>query len=104
MQPNERVPRPTHLITNLVCRLQLHHHRNLSLRSRLDTCADVNLMPASMYQLVFSDPNMKKLAPSKLQVGTYMTDTMKDHWILYISPGTSKYQEASRNKLLCGDE
>ena len=34
-------------------------------------------MPASMYQHVFSDPNMKKLAPSKLQVGTYMTDTVK---------------------------
>ena len=38
---------------------------------------DVNLMPASMYQLVFSDPNMKKLTPSKLQVGTYMTNTVK---------------------------
>ena len=40
-------------------------------------CADVTLMPGSMYQLVFSDPNMKKLAPSKLQVGTYMINTMK---------------------------
>ena len=73
----QRVPRPTHLITNLAYRLQHHHCRNLYLRTRLDTCADVNLMPASMYQLVFSDPNLKKLAPSKLQVGTYMTDTMK---------------------------
>ena len=73
----QRVPRPTHLITNLAYRLQPHHCRNLYLRARLDTCADVNLMPASMYQLAFSDPNMKKLAPSRLQVGTYMTDTMK---------------------------
>ena len=34
-------------------------------------------MPTSMYHLVFSDLNIKKLVPSKLQVGTYMTDTMK---------------------------
>ena len=51
--------------------------RNLYLRARLDTCADVNLMLASMYQLVFSDQNMKKFVPSRLQVGTYMTDTVK---------------------------
>ena len=73
----QRVPRPTHLITNLAYRLKPHHHRNLYLRVRLDTCADVNLMPASVYQPVFNDPNMKKIIPSKLQVGTYMTDTMK---------------------------
>ena len=73
----QRVPRPTHLITNLAYTLQPHHHRNLYLRARLDTCADVNLMPVSVYQLVFNDPNMKKLVPSKLQVGIYMTDIMK---------------------------
>ena len=59
----QRAPRPTHLITNLVYRLQPHHCRNLYLRARLDMCADVNLIPASMYQLVFSDPNMKNLPP-----------------------------------------
>ena len=73
----QRVPRPTHLITNLAYRLQPHHHRNLYLQARLNTCANVNLMPASVYQLIFNDPNMKKLAPSKLQVGTYMIDTLK---------------------------
>ena len=45
----QRVPKTTHLITNLAYRLQPHHHRNLYLRARLDTCANVNLMPASMY-------------------------------------------------------
>ena len=73
----QRVPKATHLITNLACRLQPHHHRNLYLRARLDTCADVNLMPASMYQLVFKDPKMQKLTPSNLQVGTYTTDSVK---------------------------
>ena len=34
----QRVPRPTHLITNLVYRLQTHHCRNLYLRPRLVLC------------------------------------------------------------------
>ena len=34
-------------------------------------------MPASVYQLVFSDLNMHKLVLSKLQVGMYMADTVK---------------------------
>ena len=72
-----KVPKATHLITNLAYRLQPHHHRNMYLRARLDTCADVNLMPASIYKLIFKDPQMKKLTPSTLQVGTYTTDTVK---------------------------
>ena len=71
------VPRPTHLITNLAHRLKPHHTRNLYLRARLDTCTEWNLMPASLYQLVFNDTEMQKLAPSNLQVGTYTTDTVK---------------------------
>ena len=59
----QKVPRPTHLITNLAYRLKPHHTRNLYLRARLDTCTDVNLMPASMYQLVFNYAKMQKLAP-----------------------------------------
>ena len=37
----------------------------------------MNLMPASMYQLVFKDPKMQKLIQSNLQVGTYTTDSVK---------------------------
>ena len=73
----QRMPRPTHLITNLAYRLKPHHTRNMYLTARLDTCADVNIMPASVYRLVFQDPNMKKLAPSSLEIGTYTTDTVK---------------------------
>ena len=94
----QRVPRPTHLITNLAYRIQLHHHRNLYLIARLDTCADVNLMPASVYQLEFSDTNMQKLVPRKLQVGTYMTDTVKiaGYCTLYlIHPDTKRLLETT---------
>ena len=54
---------PAHLIANLAYCLKSHHHRNLYLRARLDTCADVNIMPASVYRLMFHNPEMKKLAP-----------------------------------------
>ena len=73
----QEVPRPKHLITNLACRLKPHHTRNLYLRARLDTCVDMNLMPDSVYKLVFNDSKMQKLAPSNLQLETYTTETVK---------------------------
>ena len=69
--------KPACLITNLPCRLKQHENRNLYLRARLDTCTDANIMPASVYKLVFCDPNLEKLTPNKLQIGTYTSDTVK---------------------------
>ena len=43
----------------------------------MDTCAEGNIMPASIYKLVFNDPDLIKLAPSTLDIGTYTTDTVK---------------------------
>ena len=65
------------MITNLAYKLKAHQTRNQYLRARLDTCADVNIMPASVYKLKFNDPELKKLAPSTLEIGTYTTDTVK---------------------------
>ena len=73
----QKIHRPIHLITNLAYRLKPHHIRNLYLRAKLDTYVDVNVMPASVYKLVFQDPNMKKLDPSSLEIETYTTDTVK---------------------------
>ena len=39
------VPKPINLMANLAYHLQEHHRRNQYLQARLDTCADVNLMP-----------------------------------------------------------
>ena len=50
---------------------------NIYLTARLDTCADVSIMPASVYRLMFKDPEMNKLATSELEIGTYTTDTVK---------------------------
>ena len=37
----------------------------------------MNVMPASMYQLLFKDPEMKKIRPCKMHFSTYTTDTVK---------------------------
>ena len=73
----KKIPTPSHLITNLAYRLKPHHTRNKYLRERLDTCADVNITPTSVYRLVFKDQELKKLAPSTMEIGPYTTDTVK---------------------------
>ena len=43
-----------------------------------------NIMPASVYKLVSQDPVLKKPAPSKLETGTYTTDTVKLVLVFFI--------------------
>ena len=76
-QANAKFPTPHHLITNLAYRLKPHYKRNQYLRVRLDTCANVNLMPAHVHKLVFQDLDCEKLVPSKLDIGTCTTDRVK---------------------------
>ena len=71
------VPKPIYLMANLAYRLQEHHWRNQYLWARLDTCADVNLMPMAVYCLMFKDPGLKKLTPSNLEIETYTNDIVK---------------------------
>ena len=33
-------------------------------------------MPASVYNLVFNDPGLKKVVPSDLEIGTYIAGTV----------------------------
>ena len=89
---------PTHLLTNLAYRLKPHHSRNQYLRARLDTCTDVNIMPTSVYVLVFKDPELMMLAPSNMEIGTYTTETVKivDSYKFYlVHPGTKNLQEVT---------
>ena len=74
---NKMTQKPACLITNLAYRLKQHENRNLYLRARLDTCTDVNIMPASVNKLVFKYPNLDKLVPSKLHIRTNTNDTVK---------------------------
>ena len=75
-QAKPKLSTTSHLITNLAYKLKPHHTRNQYLGTCLDTCADVHIMTASLYKLVFQDPDLKKLASSKLEIGTYTTDTV----------------------------
>ena len=97
-QVNSKIPTTSHLITNLVYKLKPHHIRNQYLRARLDTWANVNIMPASFCKLVFSDPDLQKLALSKLEIGTYTTDTVKlveSCTFYFVLPDTKHPQEVT---------
>ena len=71
------VPKPVYLIANLAYHLKEHHTRNQYLRARLDTWADVNLMPMAVYCLMFKDPQLEKLTPSNMEIETYTSEIVK---------------------------
>ena len=77
VQAESKIPKTSHFITSLAYKLKLHHKRNQYLRARLDTCTDENIMPVSFYKLVFCGPDLKKLVPSRLEIGTYATNSVK---------------------------
>ena len=55
-------------------------------------------MPASVYKLVFNDSELKKLAPTTLEIGTYTTDTVKivGSCLFYlVHPDTKNLQEVT---------
>ena len=72
-----KVPKPIYLMANLAYHLQEHHKRNQYLWARLDTCAEVNLMPMAVYCLMFKDPGLKKLTPSNMEIEKYTNDVVK---------------------------
>ena len=49
----QKIPNTTHLLTNIAYQLKLHHTRNQYLRAWIDTGAEVNLMPVSVYRLIY---------------------------------------------------
>ena len=68
----QQLPTPVYLLTNLAYCLKMHHRQNQYLHARLDTCADINLMPVTGYQLMFKDPRFKEAL-----IETYMNDVVK---------------------------
>ena len=69
---------PQHLVINLEYRLTPHKKMTKFLRASIDTCTNVNLMPISVYQLLYKDPDCQKFAPSnKSKVKTYSTEKIQ---------------------------
>ena len=73
----QNIPNTTHLLSNIAYRLKLHHTRNQYLHTRIDTSAEVNLMPVSVYRLIYQDQDLNKLTPCNLKIGTYITDMIR---------------------------
>ena len=59
------------LYANIPYRIQPYHKHNKYLCVQLDTCADVHLMPESIYKLVFNDPHASKLAKNDIDLTVY---------------------------------
>ena len=77
VQANEKYASPQHLFTNLEFKVGPHKNKTNFLQARIDTCADVNIMPVSIYKFLFKDPDCAKIAPSDLQLGTYTNKKVK---------------------------
>ena len=59
-------------------KLKPHKKRTKFLRARINTCANVNLMPISVYKLLYKDDDCTKLAlGNKVAVKTYTTEMIK---------------------------
>ena len=76
--------------------MKQHHTRNQYLRASIDTGAKVNLMPITVYRLIYHDHDLKRLTPSRIKIGTYTTDTVKipGTFIIYlVHPDSKKLTE-----------
>ena len=77
IQANTNVPAPKHLFTNLEFKVKLHKRETKLMQARIDTCADVNIMPVSIQKYLFKDQDCAKIVPSDLQLGTYTDKKVK---------------------------
>ena len=55
-----------HLVTNLQYKVKPHGKKTKFLRARIDTCSNANVMPASIYKILYNDTDCAKLLPSKM--------------------------------------
>ena len=75
---NTKMNKPQHLVTNIESKLQPHRRRTKFLRAKIDTCSNVNLIPNSVYKLIYKDQDCTKLESSnKAAVKTYTTEKIK---------------------------
>ena len=71
-QAETKLPAP---VTNLAHKLNLQKKKIKYLRARIATCTEANILPLSVYKLIFKDPDFGQLAPStKVAIRTYTTD------------------------------
>ena len=95
---NTSVPVPRHLVTNLEFKVKPHKRKTKFLRARVDTCADVNLMPVSIYKKLFKDKDCIQIATSNLQLATCTRKKVKiiGSCKLYITHPVTRCLEETR--------
>ena len=95
-QADTNLPAPQHLMTNLPFKIKQHRNQTKFLWARLDTCTDVNIIPSSVYQLLFKDPDCRKLVSTDLQLGTYTSNKVQiiGPCELYVIQPSTKSTEA----------
>ena len=68
-------------------------------RARIDTCTEANILPLSVYKLIFKDPDCKQLAPStKVAIRNYTTDKINivgSCGLFVVNTDTSKLKQVT---------
>ena len=102
MQAETKFKAPQHLVTNLPYKLNPLKKKTKSLRGRIDTCAEANIIPLRVYTMIFKDPDCKQLAPStKVAIRTYTTDKINIVGSCSLCCSTSRYQQVETSNILC---
>ena len=96
----QQIPKLTHLITNIAYWLKQHHTRNQYLRARIDTSAEINFIPVSVYRLIYHDLDLTKLTLCNFKNQNIYNRYHKDHQNNYNLFTTPRQQEVSRNNFL----
>ena len=61
-----------HLETNVHYKVKPYGKKTRILRAKVDTCSNTNIMPASIYKIIYNDSDCIKLQPSKMKgIQTY---------------------------------
>ena len=98
-QEKTKMNKPQHLVTNIEYKLKPQRRRTKFLRAKIDTCSNVNLMPISVYKLMYKDEDCTKLTPSnKVEVETYTIEKIKivgSCKLFVVHPDTKCLQEVT---------
>ena len=96
---NTKKDQPQYLVTNIEYKLKPHRRRTKFLRAKIDTCSNVNVIPISVYKLIYKDQDCTKLEPSnKVAVKTYNTEKIKivgSCKMFVVNPDTKLLQEVT---------
>ena len=61
-----------HLATNLHFNVKPYGKKTKLLRAKIDTCSNINVVPANIYKILYNDPECIKIQPSKMKgIQTY---------------------------------